>query len=103
MTILCWIDAPAGWRCEIKTSDGVVRPWDAAKPIAATCRYRAWDPRRPRDPESDPWMLPGDYSGPTTAGHRTDAAMAAAENEARFARPKYKRWEEVARKPKPKV
>jgi hypothetical protein len=92
MTVLCWIDVPDGWRCEIKTSDGVVRPWDRDRPIASTCKFRAWDPRRPRDPADDPWMLPGEYDGPTTAEHRADVNLAEAENQARFARPKYVQW-----------
>lgn len=92
MKILCWIDVPPGWRCEIKTSDGAVRPWTPDKPIAPTCKFRAWNPKAPRDPDNDPWMLPGDYSGPTTTELRDDVANAKAENEARFGRPEYQRW-----------
>jgi hypothetical protein len=60
-TTLCWIDIPDGWKCEIKSSLGDVRPWTPDRPIAPTYRFRAWNPRMPRDPVNDPWLLPGDY------------------------------------------
>lgn len=100
MTILCWIDVPPDWRCEIKTSDGVVRPWNQDRPIASTCKFRAWDPRRPRDHVNDPWMVPGDYAGPTTTEVREWSESGRRRNEYVVNRPGHHLYSIIPPRPK---
>jgi hypothetical protein len=87
MTTLCWIDIPDGWRCEIMTSAGEVKPWDPSKPIGPTCRYRAWDQQSKRYREDDPWLLPGEYEGATLAEWREAVAASAGRAEYRAKNP----------------
>ena len=70
---LYWINVPPGWRCEIKTSDGRIQPWDGSRPIGETCRFRVWHPSQ-RD-TNDEWLTPGEFLGVSLADAAEDVAF----------------------------